>query len=75
MGRGAWWATVHGVAMSQTQKNSKHYSKLPSLWQLVIAALETRYRVLLVFYSFSTGQEYNLGLCQQQSVSIQLPIW
>ena len=26
MGRGAWWATVHGVAKSQTQLSDGHYS-------------------------------------------------
>ena len=25
MDRGAWWATVHGVAKSQTQLSSHHY--------------------------------------------------
>ena len=26
MGRGAWWATVHGVAKSQTRLNNFHFS-------------------------------------------------
>ena len=25
MGRGAWWATVHGVAQSRTQLSNKHF--------------------------------------------------
>ena len=27
MNRGAWWATVHGVAKSQTGLSAAHYSK------------------------------------------------
>ena len=32
MDRGAWWATVHGVAKSQTQLSDFHMAKLTSVW-------------------------------------------
>ena len=32
MNRGACWATLHGVAKSQTQLNDSHIAKLTSVW-------------------------------------------
>ena len=29
MGRGAWWATVHGVSKSQTQLSTAQHTELP----------------------------------------------
>ena len=59
MGRGAWWAAVQEVAKSQTRPNNKHYSKLPSLWQFAIAALETQYRVVYLIFSTLFPQARN----------------
>ena len=42
MDRGAWWATVHGVAESQTQLSNQHTTTLP-LDKLGKSALNKRH--------------------------------
>ena len=70
MGRGAWWATVHGVAKSQTQlsnQGQENYSLSPS--QLMGSSCTSR-RISLPSYQsyFSRFPSILLGIQQASSM-------
>ena len=51
MARGAWWATVHGIAKNWTQLSYQHTSKAPK-WKSLLSSLVFWFLLFCVFKEF-----------------------
>ena len=43
MGRGAWWATVHGVAKSRTSTEQLHFQTMVEVMKIMVTSLKRYY--------------------------------